>query len=293
MSQADFPIEVYNTEQQYFTHNGTFHLTFRETDILACLLGHQNRKKIAAILDIKVRTVDTYIFNLTQKFGKHSCILLIECIKQSKQAPELFTRYLRLLSAYEFKVALHTLKNHIKTQGVVCKIICDDTTLKHRVCSDLEILGVTCFDRKKDIQEVRIGLMNNYYQDFFKILSELAPLPIVFEVIEQFTARCLIQPYIGVSKILHDSFDKTRKKWLWLEWFKLWRFWVVFSLVFLFFLVTSLGVFNVWTKKVTVGSSIRSDLCVPIESRSLYRKKIHDQITVCFQDHEPIKIVAW
>lgn len=61
----------------------SFNLTNREIDVLACLTEHQASKKIARILDVQVRTVETHVFNIMQKLDKHSRISIVDCLLQS------------------------------------------------------------------------------------------------------------------------------------------------------------------------------------------------------------------
>ena len=154
-------------------------LTHREYDVLACLLENQASKKIAPILSISVKGVDTHILNIMRKLNQSARTNVIDFAKKSGCAKALHEHYLDLFAVSEFRKTLKIIKQHIRTQNVVCKILCNDKELKERIESDLQSLNIACFDRKKEAMTVVIEPRESYYQTFFEVLYQLLPSPLL------------------------------------------------------------------------------------------------------------------
>lgn len=71
-------------------------LTYRELDVLACLLENSASKKIAPILKITIETVDTHIANIGRKLEQNGRSQIVDCLRRSRHITNLHERYMRL-----------------------------------------------------------------------------------------------------------------------------------------------------------------------------------------------------
>lgn len=165
-----------------------FHLTFRELDVLACLLCGNSSKKIAVILGITARTVDLHVYNMTQKTGVNSRVGLVGLIEKNNCQSNIRTHYDQLLRAYEFKEAILKNTRYIRSQKLACKVVCQNNVIKQRIVMDLKKIGVVhkikaqkiviiikSDDNKKPKQDFDFVYEDNYELLFFNILYRLHP----------------------------------------------------------------------------------------------------------------------
>jgi DNA-binding CsgD family transcriptional regulator len=55
---------------QYLNTISNIYFTYREIDVIACVLHNRGEKKIASLLNVSPRTVGTHIRNILQKLAK-------------------------------------------------------------------------------------------------------------------------------------------------------------------------------------------------------------------------------
>ncbi|WP_010301658.1 tetratricopeptide repeat protein [Candidatus Odyssella thessalonicensis] len=121
-------------------------LTAREIDIVSCLVYGRTSKKIASLLSITPRTVETHIRNIMQKLGYHSQESIRDFIEKSDDFIFLQTHYLNLLIAKDFERTLKEISDlfisricgpkivHIRTEE-------DNSPLIEQIIYQLELLG--------------------------------------------------------------------------------------------------------------------------------------------------------
>lgn len=76
--------------------------TSREIDILACLISGRGRKKIASLLYISEKTVETHTRNIMRKLECYSQDHIRDVIEKSQTFSTLKSHYIELLKAYSF-----------------------------------------------------------------------------------------------------------------------------------------------------------------------------------------------
>lgn len=274
------------------------YLSKRHVDITACLLAHQNTKQIAAILDIRVRTVEKHVFDLTQKFETSSRVQLIETLQKSTYKDQLSEHYCKLFEQYKFKQICETIKKQVSFKNVQCKLVCKDSLLQLKLEKDLTLFGIECFARKRDVPLIHIVTNNdsteklgtlvlydeNYVCLFLKLLETLVPSPIIHEAICEFNLsqkeRDTVKPLLKtntVPQLTETSFlKKIKEKQRWL---------ISFGVLIGF----SLGfVYQKWNS----SDSICSGLYLPVEEKQLVRPHIFSQIDTLFRSQKSAKTVV-
>lgn len=114
----------------------------REFDILTCLLRGKSSKKIAALLSIQSKTVDTHILNITHKLGLHSRVELIGLTERYGDAEALCANYEKLLRARNFREAVQKSAGHVRMQHIVCRVICQNSALLQKMTFNLKKAGI-------------------------------------------------------------------------------------------------------------------------------------------------------
>lgn len=90
------------------------HFSSRELDVLACLLSRKPSKKIAELLNIQAKTVDTHILRIREKLECSSREGVVELAEGSSIAQELQTRYLGFIIQAELRKKLYYIASLIR-----------------------------------------------------------------------------------------------------------------------------------------------------------------------------------
>ena len=67
----------------YLHEIGGIKFTFKEVNIIACLLHNRGNKKIAYLLSISPKTVESHIHNIMLKLGNNSREYIIDLVEKS------------------------------------------------------------------------------------------------------------------------------------------------------------------------------------------------------------------
>lgn len=97
--------------------------TLREMDVLACLLHNRTEKKIAEILSISPRTVETHIANIKMKLSGSSKDQIIDFLELSDKVTDLKNIYSKLLIHNLFLRKLKEIKYLLNSKQYHCSII--------------------------------------------------------------------------------------------------------------------------------------------------------------------------
>lgn len=111
--------EIYNRELNLIEG---IKFTYREIDIIACILHNRGEKKIASLLLISPRTVNTHIHNIMLKLGHNSREYVIDFVEKSGKIQIVRQYYLQLLIHSSFKNQLIKIGKINKEIGVTCGI---------------------------------------------------------------------------------------------------------------------------------------------------------------------------
>lgn len=122
-------IELYN---QYLHTVSNINLTIREVDVIACLIKNKGDKKIADLLSISYRTVNTHVSNISKKFRCNSRGDIIDLIEQSGKLRYIHQYYFNLLMFSLFKMHLKKI-GVINHAAVVCSIQDNNSTKNSKI----------------------------------------------------------------------------------------------------------------------------------------------------------------
>lgn len=146
---------IWDRELLYSSHLAeisNIKFTFREIDVIACIIHNRGEKKIASLLNISYRTVGVHVRNIMSKLGYSSREYLIDFVEKSGKLKILRQYYSELLIEFSFKKHLEKLSRNIKTTEVVFS--CDknkmsdiEKNLLHWIKESLSIINIKCRDR--------------------------------------------------------------------------------------------------------------------------------------------------
>ena len=111
--------ELYNT---YLNEISGVSFTFREIDIISCILHNRGEKKIASLLSISPRTVGTHVHNIMLKLGQSSRENIIDFIERSGKLLRIRKYYLHLLIQNSFEKHLAKIAKTINRKGIVYNV---------------------------------------------------------------------------------------------------------------------------------------------------------------------------
>ena len=173
----------YNYHEQlykkYLTTIKGVQFTFREIDIIACILNNRGEKKIALICGISPTTVSTHARNIMTKLGCNSKDQIIDFIEQSGLLKIFKEYYLHLLIKSYFEAALTKVASLINKEPMHCYYLRDKAikspALYTTITNHLKLANIKLLDNKDlapqiDLLSIR---QESYYQDFFQILLKL------------------------------------------------------------------------------------------------------------------------
>ena len=109
--------EIYSN---YLNEIGGIKFTFKEVSIIACILHCRGNKKIASLLSISPKTVESHIHNITLKLGNNSRESIIDLAEKSAKLHLLKQCYLHLLVQASFYNQLRKIGKVLNRHGCVC-----------------------------------------------------------------------------------------------------------------------------------------------------------------------------
>ena len=129
--------------------------TYRELEIIACLLNGRSPKTIASLLSISPRTIETHIANVIRKVGCHSRERMIDFIEKSGNAFQIRKHYQHLLIQADFKKRLEEISCLMRHKTLVCHIVYerqqeDQESIIHRIEKHLMLSGIKTVLDKRD-----------------------------------------------------------------------------------------------------------------------------------------------
>lgn len=183
--------------------------TFREIDVIACILHNRSDKKIASILLVSPRTVNSHVYNIMGKLCCNSKDQIIDFIEKSEAYLWMKTYYMHLLVRNIFKKQLIQIAKTINLKTVYVKydkkqkIELDEkfyqSIEQHLNLANIKLIEDDDLDNSKiDISSVSdenqsdlmIDFTNisqeGYYHDIFTVLQKLLPLSQSSAVIKEF-----------------------------------------------------------------------------------------------------------
>lgn len=109
-------------DDQLTTING-IKFTHREIDIIASIIHMRGASKIASLLSISTRTVETHTANIMRKMDANSREGIIDFVERMGHSPWINKHYRNLLIKTKFKKLLHEMSRLTHNKSIVCSII--------------------------------------------------------------------------------------------------------------------------------------------------------------------------
>jgi DNA-binding CsgD family transcriptional regulator len=106
MIPAHNPKQKEDLYNQHLSEISNVKLTFREMDVIACIVHNRGEKKIASLLDIAYRTVSAHMRNIMTKFNCNSRDYIIDAIEKSGKLQYVRQYYSYLITELAFTKTL-------------------------------------------------------------------------------------------------------------------------------------------------------------------------------------------
>ncbi|NRB11381.1 MAG: helix-turn-helix transcriptional regulator [Rickettsiaceae bacterium] len=97
--------------------------TYREIDVIACLVNQRAEKKVAAILSVSPKTVNAHVRNIMIKLSCNSKEDIIDFIENSGKILLIRRYYSNLLILNSFLLKLKKIAQVINRKNINCSII--------------------------------------------------------------------------------------------------------------------------------------------------------------------------
>lgn len=212
----------------------------REVDVIACIISGRTAKKIAALLSIAPRTVESHIYNIMLKLGCNSRNNLIDFIEQTGKYSLIKQHYTNLLIRLAFEESLKKTAFVLKDKPEHITLLVENKKEKEilnfiqRITVDLTCIGYTLavMDNKNIealtnqeleenyiVEEILPKNQPNYYFLFFELLKRVNPLffeeldKILLDFKQHFQDLKINESVISESeyKTHHSSIEETPK----------------------------------------------------------------------------------
>ncbi len=156
--------EIYSN---YLHEIGGIKFTFKEVNIIACLLHNRGNKKIAYLLSISPKTVESHIHNITLKLGHNSRESIIDLVEKSAKLHLIKQCYLHLLVQASFHNQLRKIGKVLNRHGCVCLLHSggvnkQDENLLKQLQVHLKIANITLINIEDSDQNTKEAKHNLY-----------------------------------------------------------------------------------------------------------------------------------
>lgn len=170
--------------------------TFREVEVLACLLHNRKEKKIANILSISPRTVESHVANIKLKISINSRDQILDFLEKSDKIIYLKKIYSALLIEYLFLQSLANIKSLVIPNRYTCHIINKSDDKNHRLLIEesLKKSGIWIDDDNKD--SVCIYIQDNKLDPILSLTKNI--IHVCFNSQKESSAE-MDQKYININ----------------------------------------------------------------------------------------------
>lgn len=118
--------------KDYISKISDIRFTFREADIIACIMNNRGHKKIAQILSISPRTVSGHVYNIMAKLQCNSKDQIIDFVEKSSKALIVNEYYNHLLIEASFSQTLYKISVMIEQEDIICNMQYQDSNAAHQ-----------------------------------------------------------------------------------------------------------------------------------------------------------------
>lgn len=186
--------------------------TFREIDLIACIISNKGEKKIASLCDISPRTVSSHVYNIMNKIGCNSKDQIIEFAEFSGKFLVFREYYLHLIVRSYFHKLLGKI-GKVNKEGANFYITRSDEAKYSKLFlamkKDLEIANINLQGASekdsKNSPMVNISEANdsNYYSQTLKYVNEILGI--------KETENALVE-FEKIFKDVEDMYDGRKEK---------------------------------------------------------------------------------
>lgn len=226
--------------------------TFREIDVIACIMHNRGEKKIAVLLSVSPRTVSAHVYNIMGKLGCSTKDQIIDFIESSDKLNIIKEYYLHLCVKSNFEQKLIKIASGINRSKLKVYYRKNDKLhisdpMYRSLEKHFQLAGIFLYEADNNdsvgfddklIVELNKITEEDYYNNFFQILPELIESPAITETIEDFNDSYKLIRNIYEGKTNHLAITNNTKVRL----FKKRNF--IIALVLILFLVTALIIGN-------------------------------------------------
>ena len=217
-------------EKLYESHLTTIKgvkFTYREIDIITCIIHNRGEKKIASLFLISPRTISAHVYNIMNKIGCNAKDQIIDFIESSGKLAVIKEYYLHLLLKAQFEKQLVKIGNLINRKKTYCYCTKEETLdtnnslyqsiQRHLKLANFEIKELESVSTKeeecKDIPRLELKKIteDRYYHDLLFSLPTIIKSDQLDEIIKEFD-----EFYNSVIEIQKENIPldiKTKKYW--------------------------------------------------------------------------------
>ena len=188
--------------------------TFREIDVIACIMHNRGEKKIAALLSVSPRTVSAHVYNIMGKLGCSTKDQIIDFIESSDKLNIIKEYYLHLSVKSNFEQKLIKIAGGINRSKLKAyyrksdKLHISDPMYrsleKHFQLANIFLCETdNTGSDNKPIVELNKITEEDYYINFLQILPELIESPLITEIIGDFQDSYKLTRNIYEGKTSH------------------------------------------------------------------------------------------
>ncbi len=167
--------------------------TDREIDVISCILNMRGIKKIAEILSISPRTIETHIRNILFKIGANSQEAIIDFVEESPEFKSIKEHYLYLLERSVFENQLKRISNLASKYKTFCYINFNNknpilqSIILHITLAGIKVLPISSVDGDGDTKTIDLKyncklqlLFSHNVDQLFKDKQEKIKLGTIF-----------------------------------------------------------------------------------------------------------------
>jgi DNA-binding CsgD family transcriptional regulator len=171
--------------------------TFREIDVIACIMHNRGEKKIASLLLVSPRTISAHVYNIMGKLGFSSKDQIIDFIETSDKINIIKEYYLHLLVKSSFEQKLIKIASQVnrakldfyynKNDKINISEPLYQSLKKHLQLANIFLHEANTTDlNDKLVIDLNDITEQNYYNDLLQIISKIINSNLVVEILKEF-----------------------------------------------------------------------------------------------------------
>lgn len=149
--------------EDFLREIGGIKFTFREIDVISCIMHNRGEKKIASLLRISPRTVGTHLHNIMLKLGQNSRESIIDFIEKSGKLPHIKKCYFHILIHSAFEQSLLKIGKTTNRKLLDCSINVSQLNEKEKnklnnIIGHLKLANINLIKNNKSAEEYKFNI---------------------------------------------------------------------------------------------------------------------------------------